>query len=101
MTQKRKLLSPYTKVKEGEPFIPICTLVSQTSEREREGQQRGSRDEKAFPVVSFRYLRRRTKKRALLMIALAWTGASAWMIPVLGWHHFVSRGVRTVPGRVV
>ena len=45
-----------------------------------------------------RYLRRRTKKRALVMIALAWTGASMWVVPVLGWHHIASDGIRRVPG---
>jgi histamine receptor H1 len=48
-----------------------------------------------------RYLRRRTKKRALLMIALAWTGASMWVIPVLGWHHMMYRGERQTPGQCV
>ena len=46
-----------------------------------------------------RYLRKRTKKRALVMIALAWTGASMWMVPVLGWHHFVLEGVKKQPGK--
>ncbi len=48
-----------------------------------------------------RYLRRRTKKRALIMIALAWTGASMWVIPVLGWHHFIPDGVRQQPGEAM
>eukprot|EP00094_Tigriopus_californicus_P001223 TCALIF_01184-PA protein Name:"Similar to Hrh1 Histamine H1 receptor (Rattus norvegicus)" AED:0.43 eAED:0.43 QI:0/0/0/0.66/1/1/3/0/898 len=47
-----------------------------------------------------RYLRRRTKKRALIMIALAWTGAAMWMIPVLGWHHFLYGGKRRQPDHV-
>ena len=47
-----------------------------------------------------RYLRRRTKKRALVMIALAWTGASMWVIPVLGWHHIIHGGVRQQPGKM-
>jgi len=41
-----------------------------------------------------RYLRRRTKKRALLMIALAWLASSTWVVPVLGWHHFEFGGER-------
>ena len=45
-----------------------------------------------------RYLRRRTKKRALVMIALAWTGASMWVIPILGWHHILFAGRRQQPG---
>ena len=46
-----------------------------------------------------RYLRRRTKKRALVMIALAWTGASMWVVPILGWHHVFFAGRRQQPGK--
>ena len=46
-----------------------------------------------------RYLRRRTKKRALVMIALAWTGASMWVMPILGWHHILFAGRRQQPGK--
>ena len=41
-----------------------------------------------------RYLRRRTKKRALIMIGLAWLLSSTWLVPVLGWHHVQWGGVR-------
>ena len=41
-----------------------------------------------------RYLRRRTKKRALIMIGLAWLASSTWVVPVLGWHYFEFGGVR-------
>ena len=47
-----------------------------------------------------RYLRRRTKKRALVLIALAWTGASMWVIPVLAWHRIAHGGVRITPSHV-
>ena len=35
-----------------------------------------------------KYLRKRTKKRALLMIGLAWALSSSWLVPVLGWPYF-------------
>jgi len=41
-----------------------------------------------------RYLRRRTKRRALLMIGLAWLASSTWVVPVLGWHYVEFDGVR-------
>ncbi|XP_023335304.1 histamine H1 receptor [Eurytemora carolleeae] len=41
-----------------------------------------------------RYLRQRTKKRALIMIGLAWLGSATWFVPVLGWHHFLYSGTR-------
>ena len=41
-----------------------------------------------------RYLRRRTKKRALVMIGLAWLASSTWVLPVLAWHHVEFGGVR-------
>lgn len=50
-------------------------------------------------TTPLRYLRRRTKKRALIMIALAWTGASMWVVPVLGWHHMLHGGKRQQPGK--
>jgi len=39
-----------------------------------------------------KYLRQRTKKRALIMIALAWTSALMWIVPILGWRFFVYGG---------
>ena len=45
-----------------------------------------------------RYLRRRTKKRALIMIMLAWFGASMWFIPVLGWNQILRKGPSHLPG---
>ena len=43
-----------------------------------------------------KYLRKRTKKRALIMIFLVWFASSLWLIPIIGWHHFEHKGVRTV-----
>ena len=45
-----------------------------------------------------RYLRRRTKKRALIMIMMAWIGASMWFIPVLGWNQILRKGPSQLPG---
>ncbi|XP_065561102.1 histamine H1 receptor-like isoform X2 [Artemia franciscana] len=42
-----------------------------------------------------RYLKRRTKKRALILIGLAWTLSSIWLIPVTSWHLILQNGVRT------
>ena len=47
-----------------------------------------------------RYLRRRTKKRALIMIGMAWTGGFMWCIPILGWRYFVNNGEKLQPGKV-
>ncbi|CAB4059784.1 HRH1 [Lepeophtheirus salmonis] len=43
------------------------------------------------------YLRKRTKKRALIMIGLAWLASAMWFIPVLGWHHILYNGKRQQP----
>merc|ERR1712062_890528 len=45
-----------------------------------------------------RYLRKRTKKRALVMITMAWIGASMWFIPVLGWNQILRKGKSQLPG---
>ena len=45
-----------------------------------------------------RYLRKRTKKRALIMIGMAWTGGFMWCIPILGWRYFVNNGKKLQPG---
>ena len=47
-----------------------------------------------------KYLRKRTKKRALVMIFLVWSVSSLWLIPIVGWHYFASGGKRTVPSDV-
>lgn len=44
-----------------------------------------------------KYMRKRTKKRALIMISFVWLLSSLWIIPITGWHAFVHGGVRTVP----
>ena len=48
-----------------------------------------------------RYLRRRTKKRALIMISMAWSGAFMWCIPILGWRYFVNNGKKLQPGNLI
>ncbi|KAA0195556.1 hypothetical protein HAZT_HAZT012266 [Hyalella azteca] len=44
-------------------------------------------------MAPLRYLRRRTRKRALLLIGGAWAAASLWLLPVLFWSSF-SPGAR-------
>ena len=47
-----------------------------------------------------KYLRQRTKKRALIMIGVAWITAVTWIIPILGWRFFVYGGKRHWEGRL-
>ena len=47
-----------------------------------------------------KYLRKRTKKRAVIMISIVWLVSSLWIIPIAGWHHFFNHGERTVPSDV-
>jgi histamine receptor H1 len=47
-----------------------------------------------------RYLRRRTKKRALIMIGLVWVGSALWIFPIIGWHYIESGGERMYPATV-
>lgn len=39
-----------------------------------------------------KYLRRRTKRRAFLMIAAAWALSLLWILPVTGWHTMINPG---------
>ncbi|NWS73294.1 HRH1 protein, partial [Crotophaga sulcirostris] len=43
-----------------------------------------------------KYLKYRTKMRALLMILGVWLLSFMWVIPILGWHVFVNNGKRVV-----
>lgn len=47
-----------------------------------------------------KYIRKRTKKRAVLMITGVWLLSSLWIIPIAGWHHFFHGGTRTVKSDV-
>ena len=47
-----------------------------------------------------KYIRKRTKKRAVLMISGVWVLSSMWIIPIVGWHHFSHGGNRTVAPNV-
>lgn len=47
-----------------------------------------------------KYIRKRTKKRALVMISIAWFVSSLWILPTTGWHYFVREGIRIVPSDV-
>ena len=43
------------------------------------------------------YLHKRTSHRAFVMISVAWCLSLLWIVPIIGWHHFASGGVRLVP----
>ncbi|XP_045597088.2 histamine H1 receptor [Procambarus clarkii] len=51
-------------------------------------------------TAPLRYLRRRTRRRAWVMIGASWTAATAWLVPVLAWHHLALGGVRHHPPHV-
>ena len=44
-----------------------------------------------------KYMKKRTSRRALIMISLAWFLSCMWIIPVWGWHHITRGGHRLVP----
>ncbi|XP_022080987.1 histamine H1 receptor-like [Acanthaster planci] len=50
-----------------------------------------------FPL---KYMRKRTGKRATIMISCAWLVSSLWIIPITCWHAIFHQGVRVVPGNV-
>ncbi|XP_076314951.1 histamine H1 receptor-like [Tachypleus tridentatus] len=47
-----------------------------------------------------KYLRKRTKKRALLMIGIAWLLSAMWIVPIIGWHYWYNDGVRKQPKEI-
>ncbi|XP_064485285.1 histamine H1 receptor-like [Ornithodoros turicata] len=47
-----------------------------------------------------KYMRKRTKKRALCMIAVVWAVSAMWIVPIIGWHHWHSNGIRQQPNDV-
>ncbi|XP_076330682.1 histamine H1 receptor-like [Tachypleus tridentatus] len=47
-----------------------------------------------------KYLRKRTKKRALIMIGVVWLLSAMWIVPIIGWHYWYNGGVRKQPGDV-
>ncbi|XP_019633525.1 PREDICTED: histamine H1 receptor-like [Branchiostoma belcheri] len=44
-----------------------------------------------------KYLRKRTKRRASVLISIVWGVSALWIVPIVGWHRFASGGVRSVP----
>lgn len=44
-----------------------------------------------------KYLGKRTKSRALIMIGVAWSISLLWLIPIIGWPYFFNNNVRYVP----
>ncbi|XP_071525075.1 histamine H1 receptor-like [Panulirus ornatus] len=51
-------------------------------------------------TAPLRYLRQRTRRRAWVMIGASWTAATAWLVPVLAWHHLALGGIRHHPPHV-
>ncbi|XP_042891870.1 histamine H1 receptor-like [Penaeus japonicus] len=51
-------------------------------------------------TAPLRYLRRRTRRRALVMIGASWAAAMAWLLPVLAWHYLATGGERLHPPHV-
>ncbi|XP_035678130.1 probable G-protein coupled receptor No18 [Branchiostoma floridae] len=51
-------------------------------------------------TTPLKYMRKRTKRRAMAFIALVWGVSALWIIPIVGWHAFEFGGVRKVPGDV-
>jgi len=47
-----------------------------------------------------RYLRKRTKKRALIMIGLVWLISCLWIVPIISWHYVEHSGERRNPADV-
>ncbi|XP_014679545.1 PREDICTED: muscarinic acetylcholine receptor M1-like [Priapulus caudatus] len=47
-----------------------------------------------------KYLKKRTKKRALIMISIVWLSSALWIVPILSWQHLTNGGVRRIPPNV-
>lgn len=47
-----------------------------------------------------KYIRKRTKRRAIVMIAIVWLVSSMWIVPIIGWHYWNSGGIRKQPSNV-
>lgn len=47
-----------------------------------------------------KYLKKRTKKRALIMISIVWMSSALWILPILSWQHLTNNGVRRIPPNV-
>lgn len=47
-----------------------------------------------------KYLRKRTKRRALRMISIVWVVSCLWLIPIVSWHYIANGGIRRVPSNV-
>ena len=47
-----------------------------------------------------RYLHKRTRRRARVLIGASWAAASLWLVPLLAWHHIFYDGSRQHPSHV-
>ena len=41
-------------------------------------------------MAPLRYLRKRTRRRATLLMCLAWLAALSWLLPILAWNHLTN-----------
>jgi hypothetical protein len=48
-------------------------------------------------TAPLKYLGKRTRSRALIMIAIAWSLSLLWVLPITGWSYLFNGGVRYVP----
>ncbi|OQV19563.1 putative Histamine H1 receptor [Hypsibius exemplaris] len=48
-------------------------------------------------ISPLRYLKKRTRKRAIIMCSSVWLASLLWIIPVVGWHQMFNDGRRDVP----
>ncbi|XP_013418270.1 5-hydroxytryptamine receptor 1B [Lingula anatina] len=51
-------------------------------------------------TTPLKYLRKRTKKRASIMICTAWGLSMFWIFPIFGWHYVVNDGKKHIPDNV-
>lgn len=47
-----------------------------------------------------KYMRKRTGKRASIMISCAWLASSLWIVPITCWHLMFNQGVRDVESNI-
>lgn len=48
-------------------------------------------------TAPLKYLGKRTKTRALIMIGFAWSVSLLWVFPITGWPYFFNNGIRFIP----
>jgi histamine receptor H1 len=76
------------------PILAVCRLNNQHSLFTL------SMDRYWSITSPLRYLQKRTKKRALIMIGLVWLISCLWIVPIISWHYVEHSGVRRNPADV-